>query len=97
MNAEPRTSAPSNPEPPPPGEHGSELTGASSLDVLHERFELMTSAPRARYSPISLRTMRLGRWICIRVRLAWKDEDVTLRISDHWARVLRDQLNGVLR
>lgn len=66
-----------------------------ALDMFARQFELMTGTPRERFTLRQVRTQRLGRWVVITVSFRGFPE-VTLRISDQWARVVRDGLSRCL-
>ena len=74
-------------------EHPSDELQGSALDVIGRQFELMTGSPREKVSLISLRAVRLGRWVCLTVQFRGRVEnEVVIRMSAVWATRLRDQL-----
>lgn len=94
-------------DPPPPGETGTELTGAALVAVMDTYFAAMEDDVKLASAPATLkfgqvkdiRVNRVGRWCLITVKFkAKKDEpnEFTFRIGRPWAGVLSDRLARVL-
>lgn len=83
-------------EPPPPGEGGRELTGELAVravtTALQQRWP---AAPPVRITPRDLEVRVEGPWVAI----AWtftERRSFTIRISKHWAYMLKRKLNEAL-
>lgn len=89
------------PLPAPPGETGVELTGGDAIAAMHEALKAITEVPRVSLQVGEIEAKKVGRWVILTVRYRRKNrktppEEVTVRISTIWARVLRDRLKRVV-
>lgn len=83
--------------PAPPGETGNEMCGLEAIAAIHDALKAITEVPRVSLIVGEIDAKKVGRWVIVTVRYRRKNrktppEEVTLRISTVWAKVLRDRL-----
>lgn len=83
--------------PAPPGESGTELTGAQFCEALSDALLDLTGQPRVKFANVrDIDVRKVGRWVIVKVKSKGAPNELTFRINIGWAKVLRGRLSKAL-